>query len=555
MTSAELYKTLTELRNLPAETECVEFKEAKNGYDFNKIGKYFSSLCNEANLKNKPNAWLVFGIKDKGKTIVGSQFKPLRNELDKLKSDVANKTSNHITFNEIYELDTPDGRVIMFEIPAAPKGIPIAWEGHYYGRDGEELVPLNLVEIETIRNQATNVDWSANIIDGAAISDLDEKAILKAREEYKKKFSSKATDCDSWDNATFLNKIKVTIQGKITNTAIILLGKDESDHFIKPAIAKMSWILKDEHGIERDYEHFAPPFILNSENLFSRIRNLTYRYMSDNTLFPTEIKTYEPYVIREALHNCIAHQDYMLHGIIRVVEKQDELVFSNVGSFIPGTVEKVIEQDAPQSYYRNSFLADAMVNLNMIDTIGSGIKKMFVEQRNRFFPLPDYDLSEQKKVTVKIAGRIWDENYTRLLMSKTSLDLKTVVLLDKVQKGHEITEKEIQLLKNQHLIEGRKPNFHVSLTIADKADQKADYIKNKAFDNAYYRDLIVEYIKKFKSARRQDVEKLVLDKLPDVLSESQKQHKIKNALQYLKDKNIIELDENKKWRITQLKTR
>ncbi|MCK6648815.1 MAG: putative DNA binding domain-containing protein [Bacteroidia bacterium] len=553
MTEAELHKLFEELRNLPAETECLEFKEAKNTYDLNKLGKYFSALSNEANLKGKKHAWLIFGINDKSRDIVNTQYRTQRKDLDSLKSEIANKTTNRITFNEIYELSFSEGRVIMFEIPAAPKGIPTSWEGHYYGRDGEDLGPLNDVEYETIRNQSNNTDWSANIVDGATIKDLDEKAILKAREEYKKKSPTKANDCDSWDDETFLNKIKITIQGKITNAAIILLGKDESEHFIKPALAKMSWILKDEHGIEKDYEHFGPPFILNTENLFNKIRNLTYRYISDNSLFPTEIKAYEPYVIREALHNCIAHQDYSLGGIIRVVEKTDELVFTNVGSFMPGSVEKVIEQDAPQERYRNSFLANAMVNLNMIDIIGSGIKKMFIEQRNRFFPLPDYDLSESNKVIVKIAGRIWDENYTRMLMNKTQLDLKTVVLLDKVQKSLPITDKEAQSLKNQQLIEGRKPNFHVSSVIADKAGQKADYIKNKAFDNAYYRDMILEYLKKFKNANRQDIDNLLINKLPSVLSEEQKKNKVKNALQFLKDKNFIELDENQNWKIKPVK--
>ena len=60
-----------------------------------------------------------------------------------------------------------------------------------------------------------------------------------------------------------------------------------------------------------------------------------------------------------------------------MVEKPDELIFSNLGSFIPGSVETVIEENAPPEYYRNQFLANAMVILNMIDTIGSGIRKMF----------------------------------------------------------------------------------------------------------------------------------------------------------------------------------
>ena len=555
MTENEVKPLINNFRNQIAETECVEFKEAKTQYDFGKLGKYFSALSNEANLKSQDSAWLLFGIKDKPvpRPIIGTEFRKNRANLDSLKAEIANKTTNRITFTDIYEVDYPEGRVIAFQIPAAPRGIPIAWEGHYYGRDGEEIGALNLVEVETIRNQNNKIDWSAQIIPTASLDDLDPKAITKAREEYKEKNPRKASDCDSWGDATFLNKAKVTIQGKITNTAILLLGKEESVHFINPAVAKISWILKDEHNVELDYEHFGVPFLLNSSEVFKRVRNLTYRYIKDDSLFPTEVKMYDAFVIREALHNSIAHQDYSMQGRITVIEKPDELIFSNLGSFLPKSVATVIEQDAPQEYYRNTFLTDAMVNLNMIDTIGSGIKRMFLKQKERFFPLPDFDLSDPQKVVVKIAGRIWDENYTKLLMSKTDLDLKTVVLLDTVQKSLPITEEEIKYLKKLGLIEGNKRNFFISSKIAEITGGKAEYIKQRGIDDEYCKKIILDYLGKFEEGKREDFEKILLDKLPDVLDISQKQNKIKNNLQSLKRQGLIE-PRGKVWTMSKLDT-
>ncbi len=106
--------------------------------------------------------------------------------------------------------------------------------------------------------------------------------------------------------------------------------------------------------------------------MLKRIRNLTVRALPSGTLFPQEITQYDPWVIREALHNCIAHQDYGLHGRIVVVEFPASILLSNVGRFPAGDVETVIRQDAPLEIYRNPFLADAMVELNMIDTQGGG---------------------------------------------------------------------------------------------------------------------------------------------------------------------------------------
>ena len=548
MDTVAIENMLQELLLLPAETEWVEFKEAKNSQHFDEIGKYFSALSNEANLKSKKFAWLVFGVNDKHK-IVGTHFRPNRKDLDSLKAELANHTTANHTVIEIHELQTGEGRVILFQIPPAPKGIPIAWKGHFYARDGQSRGALSIHELEQIRNQTKDYDWSAQICEDASINDLDVKAIERARRNYKEKYSSKSVEIDSWDDATFLNKAKITIKDKITRTAILLLGKEESEHYLNPSIAKITWILKDAQNNEIDYEHFSCPFLLTSEQIYlTKIRNLKYRYLKNDTLFPTEITKYEPYVIREALHNCIAHQDYELKGRINVVEFTDELVFTNVGSFIPQKVENVIEQDAPQETYRNPFLAQAMVNMNMIDTVGGGIKKMFNFQRNRFFPLPDYDLSDPYKVIVKIYGKVLDENYTRLLITKTDLDLKTVILLDRVQKRQSLNRSEARLLRQLNLIEGRNPNLFVSAKIASLIGDKTTYIKNRAFDDDHYKQMILNYLEKFGSATRPDFEKLILDKLSDILTIGQKKDKVKNLLQDLRRSKKIRLD-GRKWYI------
>ncbi|MFZ5517682.1 MAG: RNA-binding domain-containing protein [Candidatus Zhuqueibacterota bacterium] len=537
MTEAELIKLLNQLRALPHETEWFEFKEAKNKYDFSELGKYFSALSNEANLKDQHYGWLIFGINDKTREIVGTKYRDNEKDLDSLKEEIAQKTNNRITFNEIYTLYLPEGRVIMFQIPAASPGIPTSWEGHFYGREGESLNALSIQEIEQIRGQVHQADWSAQICDKATIKDLNEDAIQKARIEFKKKFPNFATEVDHWNDITFLNKAKVTMQGKITNTAIVLLGKEESEHFLLPAIARISWILKDENNQDKDYDHFGPPLILNTDAIATKIRNLKYRYLPDNTLFPIELTQYENWVIRESLHNCIAHQDYKKQSKITVIEKSDELLFSNEGIFLPGSIEAVIEQDWPPKYYRNQFLANAMFHLNMIDTIGGGIKKMFTLQKNRYFPLPTYTLDRADEVTVKIIGKVIDENYTRMLIQHSDLDLKIVILLDKIQKKIQLTKDEFRILKRQNLIEGRYPNLFVAAKIASITGDKTRYIKNRAFDDAHYKQMVIAYLEKYDSANRTDIDELLMNKLSDALDETQKKKKIANLLSQMSQKD------------------
>lgn len=552
MTEAQLIKKLNELRSLPAETEVVEFKTAGNNYDSKKIGKYFSALCNEANPNGKSEAWLIFGIENEHRNIVGSNYRAgNRAALDSLKSEIANKTTNRITFTEIYELNLPEGRVLMFKIPPAPIGFPVAWEGHYYGRDNEVLVPLNIEEFERIRKQATLADWSAVICEGATLDDIEPAAIAKARENYKNKFPALAAAVDTWDDITFLNKIKITIKGKITRAAIILLGKSESEHFINPAEAKIRWILKDSNNAERDYAICSCPLLLSVDEVYLKIRNLKYRYLKSGTLFPEEVEQYEPFVIREALNNCIAHQDYTKGGRINVVEKDDELIFTNLGNFIPGTVENVIRENAPEELYRNPFLATAMFNLKMVDTIGSGIRRMFTYQRNRFFPMPEYDFSGGK-VKVTITGKVLDMDYARMLAQNPELSLEEIIMLDKVQKKKELTENEIKHLREKNLVEGRKGLIHISASLAATTGQTVDYMKTKGVDDAFIRKTITDYLNKFGEAKREVFEKILINKLSDSLSETQKLVKIKNILQAMKKGGKIVITSSKKWKLPEL---
>jgi ATP-dependent DNA helicase RecG len=260
------------------------------------------------------------------------------------------------------------------------------------------------------------------------------------------------------------------------------------------------------------------------------IRNLTFRALPSGTLFPIEIAQYDPWVIREALHNCVAHQDYSLHGRVNIVETPNSLLLTNAGSFLPGDVERVIRQDAPLEIYRNPFLAEAMVNLNMIDTQGGGIKRMFVTQFKRFFPMPDYDLTNPDRVAVRIQGSILDERYSQLLMERSDLDLWTVILLDKVQKRIRISKDGHKKLKSMKLVEGRYPNLFVAGKIAAVTGDKARHIRDRGLDKRYYQDMILELIQEHGPVSRKDIDNLLMDKLPEILTEKQKKSRIHNLL-------------------------
>ena len=188
-----------------------------------------------------------------------------------------------------------------------------------------------------------------------------------------------------------------------------------------------------------------------------------------------------------------------------------------------------------------------MFSLNMIGTQGGGIKRMFQAQRRRFFPLPDYDLTAPDRVAVTIPGRVLDERYTRLLMANTDLDLEVIILLDRVQKRQLITADEHRLLKKAKLVEGRYPNLIVAGQLAAITGEKAKHIRDSGFDSGYYRDLIVKLINKHQPVTREDIDRLLLDKLPEVLTEEQKLNRIHNLLRNLAASGQIRNDGSRRF--------
>lgn len=554
MSEESLLEKLEYLLALDSENEVLEFKEAKNNYDFNKIGKYFSALANEANLKPQKYWWLIFGVKDKNHSIIWTNYRMDISSLHNLKEEIWNKTTDKTTFIEIYQLKKDWKRIVMFQIPSAPRWIPIAFDGHYYARNNESLQPLNIEKLERIRNQSTLLDWSKQICKDATIKDLDLEAIKIAREKFTQKNKDQISEEDirNWDDITFLNKAKITIQWEITNTAILLLWKSESEHFLSPAVSKISWILKDRDWIEVDYQHFSCPLILSIEKIYNKIRNLKYRYIKDGTLFPDEVDKYEPYIIRESLNNCIAHQDYTLAWKINIVENEDSLVFSNMWSFIPETIDKVIKSDAPWEYYRNRFLADAMVNLKMIDTIGSWIKKMFKLQKDKLFPLPEYDI-QNNKVSLTIIWKVLDINYAKkLTQSKNELILEDIILLDKVQKKKRLTEEQIKYLRDKKFIEWRKPNYYIAYSVAEWTELVWDYILHKRSIEEQ-RTKILKLIEWYSSkwiSKKEIVEFVKKNKiLEQNLNDKQVSNRVINLLSDLRDDwKIISKWTGNKWR-------
>ena len=321
--------------------------------------------------------------------------------------------------------------------------------------------------------------------------------------------------------------------------------KDANDSYSTSDIGKYFSALCNEanlHSRDTGWLVFGVDILLETSRLFQRIRNLRLSFLPPGQLLPVDVPKYDQRIVLEALHNCIAHQDYRQCERVLVIERVGELEFRNAGRFYDGTPEDYILGNRSPNRYRNRFLAEAMAQLRMIDTMGFGIHEvMFRGQARRYLPLPDYDLSDPGHVVMRLAGRFIDENYSRAILSHANLPWMDVLALDAVQKGHTLDEDSLQSLRRRGLVEGRRSRLHVATEIAAATDTEAEYIRHRAFDDRYFCDLILDYLKTFGEGRRADFDRLLTGKLSERLTEEQKDVKVKHLLQKLRLEGRIEL--------------
>ena len=537
-TIAQKYTLLLkeQISSIKKENRYLEFKS--NYQDAQKLGKYISALSNGACLDRQDFAYLYFGINDETLDAEGTTFDPLRTkaignqDLELYMHQYISPKINFSIDTFLYENKT---RMVVFKIPAAVNE-PTCFMGKSYIRVDSHITELSpYVEwTRTIYN--SKIDWTAEIIEEATINDLDPEAIDLARKGFKQRYPDLAKDVDMWSDTTFLDKAKLTQDGKITRAALLLVGREEKASLLNH-ISQLVWKCFQEGEIFGDI--YTIPYIKTTSKLLNRIRNYRFKIYPSNSLIPAEVWKYDTESILEGLHNCIAHQDYVLGERIVVTEDKDKLTFENAGGFYEGNYEQYILGEKTPKSYRNPFLVKAMVNIKMIDTQGYGIHKLFMKQKERYLPMPDYEGTTDSRVIMHLPGNVIDENYSLLLLSNHEVTLTDTILLDTIQKGKFISDEAMTMLRKKKLIEGRKPHVYIAKSLAQTTGTKVEYTKHKGLENKKCEALLLNSLKDHGSLTKQEIVHLLWDVLSDQLSDSQKENKVDNLLRKLKNAGKI----------------
>jgi ATP-dependent DNA helicase RecG len=517
---------LNALRRMPAETEWLEFKRAEHTFSYEHMGQYVSALANEANLEQRDEGWLVMGIENKInptrglRPATGTDFARTLDEINRVKESVAAQTSPSVALPapDVIHVPGPDGapvRVLIWRVPAAPRGVPVACKGHFWGRAGERLVGLPLHKLDALRAQSTLRDWSSTVVSDDWTL-LSTAAIARARELYARRHAPRSdivSEMRSQTDAEFLHGLRLAVNGGLTRAALVLLGQPVATSFLGGPTPRISWQLVDHRGDHMTHQHFDLPLLLAIDALIARIRIIEVNVLPPREVAPLNLPNYDDWVMREALHNCVAHQDYGQGGRVLVTESPDTLRFFNYGEFLPGSLDRVLKASQPEQRYRNACLANAMVELDLMETTNRGVKGMFRKQRERFFPLPDFEIDvHPASVSVTIHGRTLDERYVSALMTHTDLSLEEAVLLDQVQKGRLPPASQLQRLRAKGLIEGRGQKVRISAAVAVALGSEVAYVNQKGPVAQDYKDVVCRLLAMAPQPRAK-IDELLLPKL------------------------------------------
>ena len=539
MTGLELQRLLRE--RFPVENERHEWKGWR-GLKHNVAGARGEDLlCYVSALANMEGGCMVLGAQDGSLEPTGiaepDDYTP-ENLPHRLLGRCAHLPSIGL-FVETLRAEDTGATVWLLHVPRHLPRQAVVAHGTAWQRDHDKLVPLRRDRHEAILAEPLiGEDWSAAAVDGATVADLDPAALALAREQFSAKFAHErwVAEVPGWTDARFLDKAKLSIHGALTRASLLLLGRASSARWLSPHPAEMSWKLPDERVIE----HFGPPFLLTTSAVMGRIRNPIIKLFPESQLIPVQLPRYDTKVVLEALHNCIAHQDYARCERIVVEERIGSLRLANAGGFIEGRPEDYCAGHRTPMLYRNPWLAAAMNNIGMIDKGGFGISDMLKIQRKRFLPLPDYIGSTPVHTAFNVMGQSLSEDYSRLLMDRADLDLAEVLLLDRLQKGQPLSLEQRKALRQRGLIEGRGQRVTISARVAKATGREAEYVDAAGLGTAYLRAMVLKLLS-MGPQPRVVIDNLLLRKLPaTVVGDSQGKAFIKQLLQEMSRRGDIE---------------
>lgn len=533
-----LVTTIDELAQWLKEPEGarLEFKEAKNRFDFEKLVQYCVALANEGGGK------IVLGVSDRRpRTIVGTQAfaEPGRTE-----AGLHERLAHRIPVEEIL---TPDGRVLVVHVPSRLPGTAWSIDGKYLKRAGDGLEPLRDAELRNIFAE-TGPDFSAEIVPGASLSDLDTAAIASFRSRWAKKVGDPRRE--AWTDMETVTNAELLVDGGVTYAALVLFGKREAlGRYLGQAELVYEYRPSEASGPAADRVEYREGFFVWLDEIWTKINARNDRQSYQDGLFRFDIPTFDEVPVREALLNAVVHRDYRLGGSIFVRQFTRRLEVVSPGGFPPGiTPANILDQQNP----RNRRLAEVLARCGLIERSGQGMNLIFETAIRQSKPLPSFAGTAAHEVRLTLEGTVTSPAFVRFLERLGAETLRAFstddfLVLDAVRRDQPIPEhlrKRAPGLVSVGALEfvgrGKGTRYFLSRRFYEALGSPGIYTRRRGLDRETNKALIVKHLK----MRGEDGSALA--ELRQVLP-AESSRTIQNLLDELKREGRVDLRGSRRW--------
>lgn len=473
------------------ENEHLEFKEAKSSFEFDKLVRYCAALANEG------GGSIVLGVGDTiPRRVVGTQA---FDQIERTKAGLISRLRLRIDVDEMVH---PNGRVLVFTAPARPIGVPIAVEGAYWMRAGEDLVPMTPDMLRRIFAEA-GPDFSSEICADANLGDLDSQAI----EELRTRWVQRA-ELDSLRRVTpeqLLRDAELVTDAGVTYAALVLLGTSAAlGRHLPNAEVVFEYRSNESAGPANQRAEFRQGFLGYYDRVWELVNLRNDRQHYQDGLFMVEIPTFSETAVREALLNAVSHRDYRHAGSVFVRQYQRRIEIVSPGGFPPGiTAENFIDRQQP----RNRRIADVLSRCGLVERSGQGANRIFESCIREGKPLPDFSQTDAWQVGITLHGQVQDPMFVRFLErvgseTSSSFDTRDFLVLDLVHREDEVPvamRPRLRRLMDQGVIEsvgrGRGTRYFLSRRFYSMTASRGVHTRRRGLDRETNKELLLRHLR------------------------------------------------------------
>lgn len=374
------------------EGENIEFKKAENAFEFDELAKYACAIS------NRGGGYVVFGITDqRPRQVVGSRA---FGQPERTRAGLMERLHLRIDF---HLLEASGNRVLVFDVPSRPVGVPIQDKGIAWWREGDSLVEMPMDEMRAVFAE-TGHDFSSDICKDAEMGDLDGDAIEVFRRRWMDKSSHPGLA--NLSQMQILHDCEVVTEKGITFAALVMFGT-------RPALGRLlgqsevifEFRSTEASGPAQQREEFRQGFFSFHNKIWDLINLRNDKQHYQDGLFVLDVPTFDERVVREVILNAVCHRDYQLGGSVFIRQYPNRLVVDSPGGFPPDiTLDNILDRQSP----RNRRIADILARCGLVERSGQGMNLMFELSVKQAKSLPDFSGTDRNHVRVTLDGMVQD---------------------------------------------------------------------------------------------------------------------------------------------------